>query len=122
MTCRPAAAGTVGLLDGVDDGVDEATGVRVGVADITEVGVGLGAMAVVVFTEVAMDVLVAACVLELFKLSINWGAFAPDSRAERLMAVEPGVDTLKLKVPWVFTNDDTSSVTQLPDVTAGEAC
>ena len=43
-----------------------------------------------------------------------------DSREARLMAVEPGVERPKLKVPSPVTYEVTSSATQIREATAGE--
>ncbi len=57
---------------------------------------------------------------EPFRVSTSCGALAPDSRAERLMAVGPGVERPKLKVPWPLTKEVTSKKIQVPLTTAGE--
>jgi hypothetical protein len=103
----------------------------VGVGELTAVPVGIDVLVVVgVLSAVSVDaggivgVWVSATVTAGVDipavLTINWGASTPDSREERLMAVEPGVETPKLYVPSPVTKAVISSVTQLPLTTAGE--
>ena len=63
---------------------------------------------------------VAVGVEAVFTVTINCGAWTPDSREARLIAVVPGVDTPKLYKPSPATKEVTSKVTQVPLATAGE--
>jgi len=100
---------------GVPTAVPVGLGVVVGVWVATEVPVGVGGtVGVWVSATVTAGVDIPAV------LTINWGASAPDSREERLMAVEPGVESPKLYVPSPVTKAVTSSVTQLPLTTADD--
>jgi hypothetical protein len=82
----------------VAEGLGVQTGEEVGV--IARVGVDVG-----IFVGEGIGVLIGVAVaveVDAWIVMTNCGAFAPDSRAERLRAVKPGVDIPKLNVPsWV---------------------
>src|SRR5512140_2382752 len=89
----PAPTITGSLEDGV--GVGLATEVAVGVAVAVGVEVGSGVL-VGVKVGVGEGVGVAVGGVPPTRSSINWGAWLPVSREEKLIDLEPGVMTPKL--------------------------
>lgn len=100
-------------------GVAEAMAVGVGVEVATEVGVGVN-VGVEVGAPVAVGVSVAVGTGPPPVSMINCGAFAPDSRLARLMAVLLSVVTARLKTPFPVMNEVTSIVFQVLAVTDPE--
>jgi hypothetical protein len=100
--------GGIGVLVGVKTGVDVfVAGILVGV-DVFVGGMLVGVdvttgVDVVVAAGIPVDVDVTTGVDDPLMLTINLGELAPDSRDERLIAVEPGVVTPKLNVPSAVT-------------------
>ncbi len=67
--------------------------------ELVVVGATVGVGLVVVVVGVGLGMIaagVAVGAVELPRVRVNCGAFAPDSRDARLIAVEPGVLTWKL--------------------------
>ena len=97
-TVAVQAAGWVGV--GGTGVLVGGTGVLVGVG---EPAVAVGDTGVVVEVGAPAVAVGGTGVDESFNVKTNWGAFAPDSREDKLIAVEPGVETPKLLSPSEVT-------------------